>query len=190
MSYVVMVHATFDNKADADHIYNQAKQVATTASVARIGEAGERTSHCGVFSENPDGTLVKDPQWHVDRFGIVRETDPVPNDVVPDWVQPAGAQDAYPLTDVFGNPTQVQHLGDIWENTSATNTQAPGVSGWTNLSNSVEPPVGLPAWQAWTSGLNEDLYQVGDQVSHNGQDWEATAGNNYWEPGVFGWVAL
>jgi hypothetical protein len=49
MSYVVLVHATFDNKADADHIYNQAKAVATTASVARIGDAGERTSHCGVF---------------------------------------------------------------------------------------------------------------------------------------------
>ena len=49
MSYVVLVHATFDNKADADHIYNQAKTVATTASVARIGDAGERTSHCGVL---------------------------------------------------------------------------------------------------------------------------------------------
>ena len=49
MPYVVLVHATFDNKADADHIYNQAKSVATTASVARIGDAGERTSHCGVF---------------------------------------------------------------------------------------------------------------------------------------------
>jgi hypothetical protein len=30
MPYVVLVHATFDNKADADHIYNQAKTVVAT----------------------------------------------------------------------------------------------------------------------------------------------------------------
>jgi hypothetical protein len=53
MAYVVIIHATFDTKSDADFIYDQAKQVATTASVARIGSAGERTSHCGVFDEQP-----------------------------------------------------------------------------------------------------------------------------------------
>jgi len=58
MAFVVLIHATFDAKADADHIYAQAKQVATTASVARIGSAGERTSHCGVFDEQADGTLT------------------------------------------------------------------------------------------------------------------------------------
>jgi len=130
VAYVVLVHATFDNKADADHIYNQAKTVATTASVARIGDAGERTSHCGVFDEQVDGTLVKDRQWHIDRFGIVRETDPIPDDVVPEWVQPAGAQDAYPLLDVFGNPTMVLYQGQVWEATLGTNVWAPGVAGW------------------------------------------------------------
>jgi hypothetical protein len=190
MSYVVLVHATFDNKADADHIYNQAKSVATTASVARIGDSGERTSHCGVFDEQVDGTLVKDRQWHIDRFGIVRETDPIPDDVVPEWVQPAGAQDAYPLTDVFGLPTKVLYLGDEWVNDSDVNTQIPGVFGWINQT---EPASGgtLPAWTAWTSGLNDDLYQVGDQVTHNGLDWEATLGNNFWEPGSgTGWKAI
>jgi hypothetical protein len=44
MAYVVLIHATFDTKSDADFIYDQAKQVATTASVARIGSAGERTT--------------------------------------------------------------------------------------------------------------------------------------------------
>ena len=39
MAFVVLIHATFDTKADADFIYDQAKQVATTASVARIGSA-------------------------------------------------------------------------------------------------------------------------------------------------------
>ena len=130
MPYVVLIHATFDTKSDADFIYDQAKQVATTASVARIGSAGERTSHCGVFDEQTDGSLVKDRQWHLDRFGIVRETDPIPDDVVPEWVQPAGAQDAYPLTDVFSNPTKVMWEGIERENTSAANTWEPGVFGW------------------------------------------------------------
>lgn len=133
MAYVVLVHATFDSKVQADFIYDQAKSVATTASVARIGDAGERTSHCGVFDEQPDGTLVKDRQWHIDRFGIVRETDPIPDDVIPGWVQPTGAQDAYPLTDVFGNPTRVMDGGFLWENTTAANTWAPGVYGWTKV---------------------------------------------------------
>lgn len=46
---------------------------------------------------------------------------------------------------------------------------------------------GIPDWEPWTSGLNEDLYQVGDEVMHNGQHWRATVGNNHWEPGVYGW---
>lgn len=133
MPYVVLIHATFDSKADADHIYDQAKSVAVNASVARIGDPGERTSHSGVFVEQPDGSLTKDRQWHIDRFGIVRETDPVPDDVVPDWIQPAGAQDAYPLLDVFGGPTRVQHNGLVWENTTATNTWAPGAYGWVQV---------------------------------------------------------
>jgi hypothetical protein len=134
MPYVVMIHATFDSKADADHIYTQAKSVATTASVARIGAAGERTSYCGVYDEQADGTLVQDRLWHLDRFGIVRETPVLDNDAVPAWVQPAGAQDAYPLTDVFGQPARVIYLGELWENTGSTaNTWAPGVFGWVKV---------------------------------------------------------
>ena len=192
MPFVVLIHATFDTKSDADFIYDQAKQVATTASVARIGSSGERTSHCGVFDEQTDGTLVKDRQWHLDRFGIVRESAPVPNDIVPEWVQPLGAQDAYPLLDVFGYPVVVLYQGDQWKNQSAVNTQVPGVFGWLNLTvPATTDPVVLPAWTAWTSGLNEDLYQVGDQVTHNGSDWEATLGNNYWTPGSgTGWKAI
>jgi len=191
MPYVVLVHATFDTKSDADFIYDQAKQVATTASVARIGSAGERTSYCGVFDEQLDGTLVKDRQWHLDRFGIVREAAPIADDVVPEWVQPTGAQDAYPLLDVFGNPARVAYNGVEYTSNAGVNTQTPGVGGWTDMSAPVDPPAGLPAWTPWTSGLNDDLYQVGDQVTHNGSDWEATLGNNYWTPGSgTGWVQI
>ena len=131
MPYLVLVHATFDSKADADHIYDQAKSVATTASVARIGEPGERTSHCGVFDEQPDGSLVVDRQWHIDRFGIVRESAPVPDDEVPEFIQPSGSQDAYPATDVFGHKTRVEYQGQAWQNTHGDgNVWAPGTFGW------------------------------------------------------------
>ena len=130
MDYVVLTHATFDGLPNAQHIYDQAMTVATNASVARIGEAGERTSYCGVYEEQLDGTLTPLSRWHIDRFGILRETDPIANDVVPEWVQPTGAQDAYPLTDVFGNPTRVMHNGTLWQNNTATNTWEPGQYGW------------------------------------------------------------
>lgn len=132
MAYVVLVHATFDSKADADHIYDQAKSVATNASVAKIGEPGERSSHALVGDENPDGTLSPLRRWHLDLFGIVREGEPDPN-VPPAWIQPSGSQDAYPLTDVHGNPTQVTHNGAAWRNDVDGNTWEPGVSGWTQL---------------------------------------------------------
>lgn len=133
MAHVVMIHATFENKADADHIYDQAMAVATNASVARIGQPGERTSWGAVYEEQPDGTLVPDRRWHVDRFGIVRSGGMVPDDVVPDWVQPAGAHDAYPLLDVRGEPARVRHEGKVWENTVETNTWAPGAYGWVEV---------------------------------------------------------
>jgi len=131
MAYLVMIHATFDSKANADHIYDQAMSVATNASVARIGEAGERTSHGGVYVEQADGTLVPERRFHVDRFGIVRSGQLVPNDVIPDWIQPAGAQDAYPANDVFGNQTRVLHNGSEWVNSHGNgNVWAPGAFGW------------------------------------------------------------
>lgn len=46
-----------------------------------------------------------------------------------------------------------------------------------------------PAWQEW-DGTNESLYQIGDRVTHNGLNWESTAADNHWEPGVFGWQQI
>lgn len=131
MPYLVLVHATFNDLANATHIDTQARTVAMHASVARIGEPGERTSHGGVYEEQPDGTLVPVTRWHIDRFGIVRDGALLPDDQVPDWVQPLGAQDAYPLNDVRGDPTVVQHDGQLWRNTHGNgNVWAPGVFGW------------------------------------------------------------
>ncbi len=128
--FVVQIHATFANQADADHVYDQAMAVATNASVARIGEPGERTSHGGVYDEQPDGTLVAVRRWHIDRFGIVRSGAMVPDDEIPDHIMPTGAQDAYPLTDVHGDTTRVRADGKVWQNNTANNSWAPGVYGW------------------------------------------------------------
>lgn len=43
----------------------------------------------------------------------------------PDWVQPLGAQDAYPLG------AQVTHNGQHWTSTAPANVWEPGVYGWT-----------------------------------------------------------
>jgi len=41
------------------------------------------------------------------------------------------------------------------------------------------------AWEQRTGG--QDLYQVGDTVTHDGKNWESTVDNNSWKPGVYGW---
>lgn len=131
MTYVAMGMVSFATQAQADHIYDQAKSVATAASVSRLGESGERTSYFGVYEEQPDGTLVPLRQWHIDNFGIVREG-AVDASAPPAWVQPTGSQDAYPAQDVRGNPARVTHNGQSWVNTHGNgNIWAPGAFGWT-----------------------------------------------------------
>lgn len=44
---------------------------------------------------------------------------------LPDWVQPTGGHDAYPLG------AQVKHNGSNWESDIADNVWEPGVFGWT-----------------------------------------------------------
>ena len=47
--------------------------------------------------------------------------------VIPEWVQPAGAHDAYALG------AQVTHVGHLWESLYAANVWEPGVFGWSDL---------------------------------------------------------
>jgi hypothetical protein len=129
---VVLAMVSFeDDAASAEFIYNQIKSVMVNASVSRIGEAGERTSYCTVGTENPDGTLTVTDNLYVDEFGIVREGDPDPT-IPPNWMQPTGAQDAYPANNVRGEQTRVTHNGATWLNTHGNgNIWEPGVFGWT-----------------------------------------------------------
>jgi len=52
--------------------------------------------------------------------------------------------------------------------------------------DSSEPSDEPQPWQEW-DGNNDNLYQIGDVVTHDDKTWIATVGNNHWEPGVFGW---
>ena len=41
----------------------------------------------------------------------------------------------------------------------------------------------------WTQPLGAtDAYNIGDEVSHNGQIWTSDIDGNVWEPGVYGWT--
>lgn len=188
MAHVVIIHATFANKADADHIYDQAISVATNASVAHLGQPQERTSH-GFVAEEVDGELVVDRSWHIDLFGIVRSGEPFVGDVPP-WIQPTGAQDAYPLLNVRGGETLVTHDGKTWRNLTAANTSAPGVADWEDVDAEIPDPDPDPIlpWVQPTGG--HDAYQIGDRVTHNGKTWESTHANNVWDPSIFGWVVV
>lgn len=46
----------------------------------------------------------------------------------------------------------------------------------------------------WEQPDSTNAYKLGDKVTHNGKTWECTdvdgAGNNTWEPGVYGWTEI
>ena len=103
----------------------------------------------------------------------------IDNAEIAGWTQPTGAHDAYPAGRI------VLHDGSVWRSTVAANVWEPGVSGWRNVS---EPATGYPAWVQPTGA--HDAYQLGERVTHAGQDWESTAAANVWQPGVYGWVGV
>ena len=81
-----------------------------------------------------DGALVS--MSFVDEFGIVRQGEYIQPDPYPVWMQPTGAQDAYPLLRLDGDPTRVMYQGEAWQNTgSDANVWAPGVFGWTRVAD-------------------------------------------------------
>lgn len=103
---------------------------------------------------------------------------------IPAWMQPLGAHDAYSAGAV------VMHNGVGWVSELDANVWAPGVAGWRR--SLIEPPPVydpnvLPDWVQPVG--DQGMYQIGDRVQHNGQNWTSTAADNVWEPGVFGWTA-
>lgn len=104
-----------------------------------------------------------------------------------EWRRPYGATDAYEIGDI------VSYNGELYictaGNGAGVNTWSPDEYGWEKYNPTEEPeePV-TPTYEEWTSSK---VYKVGDIVSHKGQIWICTlgdgAGNNSWEPGIYGW---
>lgn len=94
------------------------------------------------------------------------------------WVQPTGAQDAYPLDTVITYNTKT------WVSLVDANVWEPGVSAWREVWASSTPP----EWVQPTGA--HDAYPLGAIVSHNGFTWQSDYEANVWEPGVFGWTQL
>jgi len=98
-------------------------------------------------------------------------------DTPPDWVQPVGAVDAYPLG------ARVTHLGDTWTSTLPANVWEPGVEGWTQEQTQSEE---------WAVGV---AYSVGDEVTYQGSDYRCLQAHTSlagWTPPVVPalWEAL
>lgn len=56
------------------------------------------------------------------------------------------------------------------------------VSLWVNISDPAEE------WPAWSQPVGaHDAYQIGDKVSYDDRHWMSVAGDNVWQPGVYGW---
>jgi len=77
------------------------------------------------------------------------------------------------------------HLYEVMQAHTSQADWAPDVAA-TLFRRRYEPTGGTPAWVPW-DGHNASLYQVGDEVMHNGTHWISTTPNNHWVPGEYGW---
>lgn len=110
-----------------------------------------------------------------DRRG--RFNDPS-NTEAPQWVQPTGAHDAYPMEYL------VRFSGKVWESTVANNVWTPGGSGW----REVVAKGAAPAEFIQPTGAH-DVYNKGDQVTFISRVYESVIDNNSWSPSTYpsGW---
>lgn len=136
-------------RADLDEQKNVA--AITFVSLAEKGDIDEvtATEHADLFEAwvtdkdyavgkivtRPNGNLYKCVQAHRSQAGWEPENTPAlwnkigdPTEEYPEWSQPLGAHDAYPLG------AKVSHNGKKWTSDVANNVWEPGVYGWTEVT--------------------------------------------------------
>ena len=138
---------------------------------------------------NPDHTIDVASLWA--PFHVTQSTYALP------WVAPTGTHDMYKVgeymiftdekiykcvTDTNFSPTDYAQAWII-DGEEPVVPEEPEEPEVTYNSNGT---VAGSTWVPWNS-YPATLYQIGDTVTHNGILYIATTGNNYWEPGVFGW---
>lgn len=138
--------------------------------------------------------------------GEVIVTSLTETDEYPEWYQPAGAHNAWPID------SYVAHNGKNWRNIAGVpNVWEPGNDGpvptWEEVEVEVEAPVeedpptdeggadepeapSAPDYVQPTGG--HDAYGIGDQVTFNGQVYESTIDGNVWTPTDYpaGWTLI
>lgn len=135
----------------ADELTAQRDVAAITfVSLAEKGDIDEMTAteHAELFEAwvtdkdyavgkivvRPNGNLYKCVQAHRSQAGWEPENTPAlwnkigdPTEEYPEWSQPLGAHDAYPLG------AKVSHNGKKWTSDVANNVWEPGVYGWSEV---------------------------------------------------------
>ena len=140
-------------RADLDEQKNVA--AITFVSLAEKGDIDEvtATEHAELFEAwvtdkdyavgkiltRPNGNLYKCVQAHRSQAGWEPENTPAlwtkigdPTEEYPEWSQPLGAHDAYPLG------AKVSHNGKKWTSDVANNVWEPGVYGWSEVTAEIE----------------------------------------------------
>lgn len=130
-------------------------------------------------------SMVRDNVWVPGQSAWRRA--PTAPGVPPAWTQPTGAHDAWGLGE------HVTFAGEVYHSIAPANVWPPagtGAHGWAKGWKDAPVVVEGPApWKAW-DGQPSSLYQLGALVTYQGKTWRATAGNNHWQPGVYGWVVV
>ena len=96
----------------------------------------------GKIVTRPNGNLYKCVQAHRSQADWTPEATPAlwtkigdPSEEYPEWSQPLGAHDAYPLG------AKVSHNGKKWTSDVASNVWEPGVYGWTEVTETEQEGV-------------------------------------------------
>ena len=91
-----------------------------------------------------------------------------------EWVQPAGAHDAYVAGDV------VEYAGRVWVSIVTPNVWEPGVTGWRQQDTNGDAANPAPYQQP--AGAH-DAYNTGDLVTWNNKTYRAKQDAVVWSPG-------
>lgn len=131
-----IIFVSLAEKGDIDEV--------TTTEHANLFEAWvtDKDYAVGKIVVRPNGNLYKCVQAHRSQAGWEPENTPAlwnkigdPTEEYPEWSQPLGAHDAYPLG------AKVSHNGKKWVSDVASNVWEPGVYGWTEVAETEQEGV-------------------------------------------------
>lgn len=106
------------------------------------------------------------------------------SDEVPEWVQPLGGHDAWPLG------ARVTHGGHTWVSLIANNVWEPGAAGSEVLWQCEDCEEEIPEFVQPTGAHND--YNIGDKVRFEGHIYESLINGNVWSPAAYpaGWKLI